>query len=208
MSALIVVDMQRDFMPGGALPVPNADTILPLVNQCIDLFPEVVASKDWHPKDHISFAENHPGKKIGEEIALGEISQILWPKHCVQGTLGAEYVEGLHHRKITAVFYKGTDSDIDSYSAFFDNARKRSTGLASYLESRGIKTLYFVGVALDYCVLYSVLDAVDLGFKVVVISDACKAINLHPQDEQHALEAMACKGVNLSSLREVSQLLL
>jgi nicotinamidase/pyrazinamidase len=148
--------MQNDFMPRGALPVPNGDAIIPLINQLIDKFPHVIATQDWHPLDHVSFAANHPGKKPGEFIEVKGIKQILWPTHCVMHTKGAELVPSLKKEKIASIFYKGSDKWVDSYSAFFDNARLRKTGLEDYLKKRGINELYIVGVATDYCVLYSV----------------------------------------------------
>ncbi len=194
MKALIIVDMQNDFMPGGALGVPGADTLIPIINALIPKFDYVVASLDSHPLDHVSFASNHPGKKPGDVIEVDGGSQVLWPVHCVQGTFGAELVDGLHKEKIAAFFYKGTDKDVDSYSAFFDNLRQRATGLAEELKSRGVTDVYFVGVATEYCVLYSTLDAIDLGFSVHVIAEACRPINLHPHDEQLALAGIAAKG--------------
>jgi nicotinamidase/pyrazinamidase len=203
MSALIIVDMQNDFMPIGALPVPGADKIVPTVNVLSEKFPLVLASKDWHPPDHMSFAVNHPGRKAGDTIEVQGISQILWPVHCVRNTEGAEFVDGLVTDKISCVFFKGTDKWIDSYSTFFDNARKRSTGLADYLKSRGVREIYLAGVALDYCVLYSALDAVELGFKTFVIYDATRAINLQEKDEELALAAMSAKGAQIITSDEV-----
>lgn len=197
MKALLIVDMQNDFMPGGALPVPDGNAIIPILNKLIPHFSHVYATLDWHPVDHVSFASNHPGKKTGDTIEIKGIKQILWPVHCVRNTKGAELVSSLNKEKITSNFYKGTDKDVDSYSTFFDNARKRSTGLDEYLQSRGIKELYIAGVATDYCVLYSVLDALELGFKVTVIKDACRGINLAPHDVEKAFSLMKEKGAQL-----------
>jgi nicotinamidase/pyrazinamidase len=198
MKALIIVDMQNDFMPRGALGVPDADALIPIINQLMPLFPVVITSQDWHPLDHISFASNHPGKKIGAIVD----NQILWPMHCVQGTKGAELVDSLNQKLITAKFYKGTDKNVDSYSVFFDNARRQSTGLEQYLREHSITDLFFVGVATEYCVLYSALDAIDLGFNVSIIADGCKPINLHASDEQTAFKAISAKGGKvLSSLQ-------
>ena len=195
MKALIIVDMQNDFMPGGALGVPVADQLVPIINALIPHFPLVVATQDWHPADHMSFALNHPGKKVGDIIKFNQIEQILWPVHCVRNTHGAELISTLDKGNIVNIFYKGTDKNIDSYSAFFDNARHKSTGLSDYLKSRGVNDVYFAGVATDYCVLYSSLDAIDLGFSAYVIADACRPINLNPHDEERAFAAMAAKGV-------------
>lgn len=203
MKTLLIVDMQNDFMPGGSLPVPHGDEIIPLINQLIPKFDLVLATQDWHPHDHISFAANHPGKKPGELLKLDGMEQILWPVHCVRGTKGAELVGALSKEAIAAIFYKGTDQMIDSYSTFFDNARGKSTGLDEYLETRGIDELHIAGVATDYCVLYSVLDALEIGFKVTVISDACRAINLKPEDEQKALKLMHKKGARIITSKEI-----
>jgi nicotinamidase/pyrazinamidase len=206
MKALVIVDMQNDFMPGGALGVKGGDQIIPLINALIPRFPIVVASQDWHPKDHVSFAASHPGKKVKDVVEAGGERQVLWPVHCVQQTQGAELVASLHQKKIQRFFHKGTDPKIDSYSAFFDNLRKRSTGLAEYLKSVQATDLYFVGVATEYCVLYSTLDAIDLGFNVHVVVDACRPINLHPHDEQLALAGIAAKGGKLVSSSQIQKL--
>jgi nicotinamidase/pyrazinamidase len=197
MKALVIVDMQNDFMPGGALGISSADGLVPIINALISKFPLVVVTQDWHPADHVSFASNHPGKKVGDVIRIGEIDQILWPVHCVRNTPGAELTSKLDKTNLANSFYKGTDKNIDSYSAFFDNARRKSTGLGDYLKSRGVNEVYLAGVATDYCVLYSTMDAIDLGFTVYVIADACRPINLDPQDEQRAFEAMTAKGAKI-----------
>ncbi len=203
MKALVIVDLQYDFLPGGALGIPHADEIVPIINVLIPKFALVVATQDWHPSDHMSFASNHPGKKVGDIVRAGDLEQILWPVHCVRNTHGAELAPSLDKTNIASFFYKGTDKNIDSYSAFFDNARRKSTGLGDYLKSRGINDAYFAGLATDYCVLYSTMDGIDLGFTVYVIEDACRAINLHPQDEQRALEAMAAKGARIIKSIEI-----
>ncbi len=203
MQALIVVDMQKDFMPGGPLGTPGGDEIIPIINQMMDKFPIVLATNDWHPKGHVSFAASHPGKKVGDRIQVGEIEQILWPVHCVQETEGAEFAKGLHTEKIKEVFYKGTDLRVDSYSTFFDNAHLRKTGLEEYLKKQGIQKIVLVGVATEYCVLFSTWDALALGFEVMVIRDGCKAINLQPEDEKNALEKMKKEGANIVMAKEV-----
>ena len=151
-SALILVDLQNDFLPGGALAVPHGDEVIPLANELLRRFDVVVATKDWHPSDHGSFAANHKGKKPGDRIILDGIEQILWPVHCVQNTQGAEFAPLFDTSRIAQVFHKGTERNIDSYSTFFDNAHRRHTGLAHYLEKRSIKEIYLMGLALDYCV--------------------------------------------------------
>jgi nicotinamidase/pyrazinamidase len=193
---LIITDVQHDFLPGGALGIPGANAIIPIINRILPKFDHVFATQDWHPPHHVSFASVH-NKKVGDVIQVGGVDQILWPDHCVQNTHGAELAVGLHRDQIEAFFHKGTDPKIDSYSTFFDNARKRSTGLADHLAKRHIKDLYFVGLATDYCVLYSVLDSLELGFNTWVIKDACRAINLHSGDEAQAIEAMRSKGAKI-----------
>src|SRR3954468_12732007 len=152
MNALIIVDVQNDFVPGGALPVPEGDKVLPVINNLQPKFDLVVATQDWHPASHGSFAANHPGKKPGDVIQLKGLPQILWPVHCVQNTTGAAFVPTLDAKRIAKVFPKGTDPQVDSYSGFFDNGRQKATGLAEYLKQRGVTELYIVGLATDYCV--------------------------------------------------------
>lgn len=194
MKALIIVDLQNDFMPGGPLGVPGANELAPLINSLISKFNFIIASQDWHPQDHVSFASNHQGKKIGDLIDVNGLDQVLWPDHCVQNTEGSELISSLNKENITSLFYKGTDKNIDSYSVFFDNAHHKSTGLADFLKEHHVTDLYFVGVATEYCVLYSALDAIDLGFSVHVISDGCRGINLTAGEEEKAYRAIASKG--------------
>ena len=183
-------------MPGGALGVSGANFIIATINQLIPQFRHILAVRDWHPPGHVSFASTH-GKRTGEAVQVGNVEQILWPDHCLQDSRGAELADGLQIEKIEAMFNKGTDLLVDSYSAFFDSQRHRSTGLADFLHDHKIKDLYFVGVATDYCILYSVLDALELGFKVTVILDACRAINRRLGDEQRAIDAMKSKGAKI-----------
>lgn len=204
MKALIVVDMQNDFMPGGALAVPKGDQIIPIIKHLITHFSLRVMTLDWHPKNHVSFAQTHPDKKIGDTIVVEGHAQILWPVHCVQNTPGANLVSGLDRLQFQAEFHKGTDPKIDSYSAFFDNARGRSTGLEDYLRKNKVDEVYFVGVATDYCVVYSAIDAIDLGFKVFVIADACAGIDLQKGDVEKSLHAIAAAGGKIIQSREVS----
>lgn len=192
MKTLIITDVQHDFMPGSSLGVPGGNEIVPLINQLIPKFEHIIATLDWHPRHHISFASTHK-KKVGETISVAGREQMLWPDHCVQNTRGADFAGGLHKERIEAIFHKGTDPKVDSYSAFFDNARTHHTGLAEHLCKRNLRDLYFVGLATDYCVLYSVLDALELGFHVWVIRDACRAIG----DEARALEQMRQKGAQI-----------
>ncbi|HHE55357.1 MAG TPA: bifunctional nicotinamidase/pyrazinamidase [Caldithrix abyssi] len=193
--ALILVDIQNDFVPGGALPVPEGDQIIPVVNQLLPAFDLVVATQDWHPQNHGSFASNHPGKKIYDVIELNGLEQILWPDHCVQGTAGADFVPGLNMNPVEAIFRKGTDPGIDSYSGFFDNGRKKSTGLADYLKGRGIDEVYVVGLAGEFCVNYTILDAAELGFKTYLIKDATRPLDW--QNFEQAMGNMRKHGVQI-----------
>jgi nicotinamidase/pyrazinamidase len=203
MNALIIVDLQNDFSPGGALPVPHGDEVIPLANELQKHFGLVVATQDWHPPDHGSFAANHPGKKPGDRIILDGIQQILWPVHCIQNTRGAEFAAAFDTSRIAHVFHKGIERNIDSYSTFFDNAHRRHTGLAHYLERRGIKDIYLMGLALDYCVKYSVLDARQLGLNTHVILDGCRGIELARGDIDRAIDEMKRAGAVLLKSSEL-----
>ena len=187
MNALIVVDLQNDFCPGGALAVAQGDAVVPVVDRILPLFDAVVATQDWHPANHASFAVNHPGCAVGDVIELGGMPQILWPVHCVQHTEGAAFHRQFDTTGLDGIFQKGVDAGIDSYSGFFDNGRVRSTGLGDYLNKRGIGTVYLCGLATDYCVKATALDALSLGFQTYVIADACRGVNLQAGDDQKAL---------------------
>ena len=195
--ALLLVDLQYDFMPGGALAVPHGDEVVSAVNQQIPLYDVVVASQDWHPEGHKSFASQHPGKKPGDSIELDGVRQTLWPDHCIQGTRGARLHEDLKLPSIQKVFRKGEDERVDSYSAFFDNARRRSTGLADWLRGAGVDELHLMGLATDYCVKFSALDAAEQGFQTHVISAGCRGIDLEPGDVQKAWDEMRQAGVQV-----------
>jgi nicotinamidase/pyrazinamidase len=177
MKALIIVDLQIDFLPGGSLPVPAGDQIIPLINQLEEKFPLVVATQDWHPMNHLSFASNHAEKKPFEVVKLGDLDQVLWPNHCIQGEKGAMFAPGFDDRRVEAIFRKGTDPEIDSYSGFFDNGRKKSTGLGDYLKGRGVRQVYVCGLAAEFCVLYTALDAIELGFETYYLEDATRALS-------------------------------
>ncbi|WP_372917669.1 bifunctional nicotinamidase/pyrazinamidase [Salegentibacter sp.] len=177
MKTLVIIDMQNDFVPGGALAVPQGDEIVSLINKLQNKFDLVIATQDWHPEEHASFAESHPGKEEFESIDLNGTDQILWPVHCVQNSEGAEFHPELENAKIEAIFRKGTDPEIDSYSGFYDNAHLKSTGLAGYLREKGAEELYFCGLAAEYCVYFSVKDALQEGFKAVLIEDATRALD-------------------------------
>ncbi len=197
MNALILVDVQNDFLPGGSLAVPEGDLILPKIETLLKLpFDYVCASLDWHPRDHNSFASNH-GREVGERVMVKGVEQILWPDHCIQNSHGAELVNALKETSFDEVTYKGTDPEIDSYSVFFDNGMLKSTGLEGKLREKGIKTLYFAGLATDYCVKYSALDAIELGFNAYVVVDACRGVNLSPHDVEEALAEMQEAGAIL-----------
>lgn len=177
-SALIVIDVQNDFCPGGALAVPGGDQILPLVNRLIGSFDHVILTQDWHPAGHSSFASSHAGQSPFGAIKMPYGDQTLWPDHCVQGTPGAEFHGDLAWTRAELVIRKGFRRGIDSYSAFYENDRTTPTGLAGYLRERGFKSLVLVGLATDFCVAYSALDAARLGFATTVAMDACRAIDL------------------------------
>ena len=193
--ALLVIDVQNDFMPEGALPVKNGDEIIKkIISYPYDV---IVASKDYHPLDHGSFAVTHH-KNVGEKIILNGLEQILWPVHCVEGTFGAELAFSSNSQKIENIFLKGQDKDTDSYSAFFDNGHKKSTGLGDFLKSLKIDEIYVVGLATDYCVKFTVLDALSLGFRVYVVVDGCRGVNIHPDDSNKALKEMERSGALLT----------
>ena len=202
MRALVVIDIQNDFCPGGKLPVSEGNTIIPLVNQLQDKFDCIVATQDWHPPNHSSFASHH-GLSPGKVIKINNVDQTLWPDHCVQDTYGAEFVEGLHVEKFERVFQKGVDPQYDSYSGFFDNAHKRATGLGDFLTEKGIEAVYLAGLATDYCVKFSATDGVNLGFKVFVIEDACRGIDLNKGDIRKAISEMKANGVHIIRSKDV-----
>lgn len=195
--ALIVVDIQNDFCPGGALAVAGGDEIVPLVNRMIAGFDHVVLTQDWHPAGHSSFASTHAGRRPYETVEMPYGPQTLWPDHCVQGTGGADFHPGLDWTKAQMVIRKGFRGAIDSYSAFFENDRTTPTGLAGYLRERGLSDLTFVGLATDFCVAYSALDAVRAGFSATVTLDACRAIDLGGSLDAMTRE-MAGAGVTLA----------
>jgi nicotinamidase/pyrazinamidase len=197
MKALVLVDLQNDFVPGGALPVPEGDKIVPLINQLQKHFEFVVATQDWHPANHGSFARNHEQRRPGESVSLNGLPQILWPVHCVQNTSGAAFLPGLDMSRIRKIFQKGSDPAIDSYSGFFDNGHRKATGLDQYLRSSKIEEVYIAGLATDYCVKFTAMDAVQLGFKTYLIQDACRGVNMNPNDAAKALEEMRGAGVRV-----------
>jgi len=195
-SALLVIDVQNDFTPGGQLAVPEGDLIVPLINRLSGLFKQVIIAQDWHPTGHASFASSHPGRKPYDVIQLPYGDQVLWPDHCVQGTFGAEFHPKLDLPHAQLIIRKGCNPDIDSYSAFLEADRRTTTGLAGYLKERGIDTVYMVGLALDFCVMFSALDARAAGFNAFVVLDACRAIDMDGSLAT-AMERMQTAGVGL-----------
>ena len=202
--ALIVVDMQNDFMPGGPLGVDEADQIVPLINRLMGQFDLVIATQDWHPQSHGSFASNNAGRSPGEVIELNGLPQVLWPDHCVQDTAGADFVDGLEAARFAAVVRKGTDPGVDSYSGFADNGQRIRTGLAGMLRERGVEEVFVCGVATDYCVRFTAQDAADVGFQVTLIEDAARGVELNPGDVAAALGALREAGVRVVRAAEVA----
>lgn len=192
-----MVDIQNDFLPGGALAVKEGSKIIPLVNNLQSKFDLVVATQDWHPANHESFASNYPNGVIGDLVDLHGLPQVLWPDHCIQNTWGAELAETLDISSVQKVFRKGTEAAVDSYSGFFDNGKRKDTGLSTYLQSKDVEQLFIVGLATDYCVKFTALDAVNLGFETTVIVDAIKAVNLHPEDQENAIRTMRQAGIQI-----------
>ena len=197
-NALILVDVQNDFLPGGTLAVARGDEVIAVANRLTREYPLVIATQDWHPANHGSFAANHPGRQPYELAELAGLPQVLWPVHCVQNTGGALFAPGLDTRAIHRVFPKGTDPAIDSYSGFFDNGHRKSTGLGEFLKENGVTAVTVVGLATDYCVKYTALDARALGFAVKLAQAGCRAVNLEPGDGAAAVEEMRRAGVTVA----------
>lgn len=197
MRALILIDIQNDFLPGGALAVPRGDDVIPVANRVQRAFDLVVATQDWHPANHGSFAAAHPGRKPGEVGTLGGLPQVLWPTHCVQGTHGAALAAALDTTRLAYTFVKGTDPEIDSYSGFFDNGHRRATELAAWLRARSVTAVYLAGLATDYCVKFTALDARQLGFETYLIADGCRGVELRPGDVAAAYAEMRAAGVQV-----------
>lgn len=202
MRALVLVDIQNDFCPGGALPVPEGDHVVPIANQLQKQFELTVATQDWHPPDHLSFAANH-GKNPGEVIELNGQPQVLWPVHCVQSSDGAAFVPALDTTDVAHIVQKGTVREVDSYSGFFDNDHHTSTGLGDYMKEAGVTEVYICGLAIDYCVKFTALDARRLGFNTFLIEDACRGVELNAGDVQQAVEDMKAMGVTVIQSRDL-----
>jgi nicotinamidase/pyrazinamidase len=201
--ALILVDIQNDFIPGGTMPVPDGDAVVTVANQAMDAFDIVIATQDWHVPDHISFASQHQGRKIGDVIELNGLKQILWPDHCVQGTIGAAFVAGLNLGRINKTIHKGTDRNIDSYSGFFDNGRIKSTGLGEFLKEQGVRKVAILGLATDYCVKFTALDARNLGFSTDLIIEGVRGIDVQEGDSERAIQEMKDSGVHVVSIDDL-----
>lgn len=205
MKALLCVDIQNDFCPGGALEVKEGDQVVPVANAMMGQFELVVATQDWHPANHKSFAAMHPWRYPGDVIDLNGLEQILWPIHCVQGSFGSEFAPGLKTEAFDKVFVKGTDPEIDSYSGFFDNGHRKATGLGDYLKGKGVEEVYILGLALDVCVKFTVLDALELGFKTYLIEDGSRGVDLHEGDSEKALVEMRQKGAIIVRSEDLSE---
>lgn len=206
MHALIVVDIQNDFLPGGSLAVPSGDEVIPVANAAIEEAKQrgsiVVATQDCHPANHGSFASQHEGQAVGVSIELNGLSQIMWPDHCVRGTRGAEFASELRTDLIDRAFPKGGDPMVDSYSGFFDNGRRHSTGLAEYLRERGVTSVTILGLATDYCVKFTALDAIAEGFETALLLDGCRGVNLAEGDVESAIEELRDRGIRVMSSLE------
>ena len=201
MKTLVLIDVQNDFMPGGPLEVPEGNLIIPVINNCLGYFDLVVATQDWHPKNHKSFASDHLNKKPFDRIILNGIHQTLWPDHCIQRTRGAELHEDIHSERIAAIFRKGMDTEVDSYSGFYDNNHQLSTGLSGYLKEKGVSEIYFCGLAADICVYYSILDAVLEGFSSTLIEDASRP--LYPEKFDDIKCEIAKQGVLIVTSEDI-----
>ncbi len=204
MRALVLVDIQNDFCPGGALAVPHGDEVVAVANRLMPCFGLVVATQDWHPADHGSFAVNHAGARPYQMGELAGLPQVLWPAHCVQGTAGAAFHPALDQSRITRVFAKGTDARIDSYSGFFDNGKLKATGLGDYLRGQGADEIFVMGLATDYCVRATAQDGLALGFKVTLVADGCRGVELRPGDGERALAELRGAGVRIVNSDEVT----
>jgi len=197
MNALILVDIQNDFIEGGALAVKDGASVVEVANQQMPRFDLVVATQDWHPRNHGSFASQHQGVEVGGRFDLDGLSQIAWPDHCIENTHGAEFVAGLNMEQVHEIVQKGTNVQVDSYSAFFDNGQRQETRLRELLEQRGATHLFVLGLATDYCVKFTVLDAIKLGFKTSLIEAGCRGVDLAPGDVDSAVREMQQAGAEI-----------
>lgn len=201
MKTLVIVDVQNDFMPGGSLPVAGANGIIPVINQLQNHFDLIIATQDWHPQNHSSFASNHMGKNPFEKTLIGGMEETLWPDHCVQGTPGAEFTSGMETNKIAVIFRKGMNPEVDSYSGFYDNHRRVSTGLSGYLKEKGINKVYFCGLAADICVYFTIKDALKEGFSARLIEDASHPLNV--AEYEKLKKELVVKGVKIVNSKDI-----
>ena len=202
MKTLVIIDVQNDFMPGGPLEVPEGNMIIPVINKIENYFDLIVATQDWHPADHRSFASNHLYKKPFDRVFLRGTEQILWPDHCIQGSSGAEFHTDIETKKIAAIFRKGMDPEIDSYSGFYDNNHILTTGLTGYLREKGTSEIHFCGLAADICVYYSILDSISEGFSSILVEDASRP--LYPDKFDDVKCELAKKGAHIISSNELT----
>ncbi len=203
-NALILVDLQNDFFEGGVLEVPESNSIIPVINGILNLFSLVIFTKDWHPEGHISFASSHKGKKEFDSIKIDGLVQILWPEHCIQNSFGSRIHSRVKVREDSIFITKGSDKYVDSYSGFYDNHKKHSTGLGDLLKMKNVIDTYICGLATDYCVKYTALDSVEYNFNTWLIIDASKAVNMTPGDSDKALYEMEGKKIKIISSKELS----
>ena len=203
MDALLVVDVQNDFLPGGALAVPSGDEVIPVINSVVEQFDLIVSTQDWHPADHGSFASQHMGRSPGDVIDLHGLQQVLWPDHCVQNSSGAAFSAKLSTACQENVFRKGMNPAVDSYSGFFDNGQRKSTGLEDFLRQQTVSRVFVCGLATDYCVRFTAFDARQLGFDTILLEDACRGVNLQPDDVANALADMEAAGIRISATSEI-----
>jgi nicotinamidase/pyrazinamidase len=203
MKALLLIDLQNDFLPGGAVPVPHGDAVPPLANQLQGAFKLVVATQDWHPANHRSFASSHPGRKPGDIALLKKTRQTLWPVHCLQNTRGAELSPALMLNRVNKIFRKGTETEADGYSAFFDDGNIRVTGLHEYLQDKRVTEIYVLGLGTDLCVKATALDAVALGFKTFLIEDGCRSFDPMPEVAKTAIDELREAGVVIIQSRDL-----
>jgi nicotinamidase/pyrazinamidase len=202
MNALLLVDIQKDFLPDGSLPVPEGDEIIPVVNKLQDYFDIIVATQDWHPEDHGSFASSHEGRQPGDKVELDGVEQILWPDHCIQDSEGAELADDLKTEKVIKTIKKGIDPKIDSYSGFYDNQHMRATGLRDYLQGENVDAVYITGLAADVCVRFTALDAIESGYKTYLIKDATRAVG-GEEALNKTMEELESKGVKIITSEEI-----
>ena len=195
MKALVIIDIQNDFLINGSLEVPSGNEVIEPINEIVKNYALVVATKDWHPLGHVSFVSNYPGKKIGDVVKVNNIDQILWPEHCIQESRGSDFPTTLNFKAINKIIHKGTNVQIDSYSGFNDNGKIRSTGLSDYLKAKNVTLIDYVGLVTEYCVKFTVFDSIEEGFKTRVILKGIKGINL--EESSKALKEMKSRGVDL-----------